>query len=192
MKKELKINVAVIAEIRKSKSHSNAIWAEDYWMPSSVIYGHVNHEIGDVIRQTEMATAYFMGHSEIYCHAKETESYIHNFESEVPAIYVVLRRDEEDEHPIDYFVHAVTVSPYEAQDYADPAEDIIERVPMPTKIAVMLMDFIDQHHVDEPFKKRKRKNYKQEPHQFGKDPIFQNMSAQRWNGLDQEGGKNDG
>lgn len=191
MKKELKINVAVIAEIRKSKSHSHSQWAEDYWIPSAVIFGSVNHEVGDIIRQTESATAYYMGHSEIYCHAKETESYIHNFESEVPAVYVVLRRDDEDEYPLDYFVHAVTVSPYEAQDYADPAEDIIERVPMPTKIAITLMDFIDQHHVDEPFKKRKRKNFKQEPQQFGKEPIFNSSDDKKSNGHIFKGSQND-
>ncbi len=191
MKNELKINVAVIAEIRKASSHSNNIWAEDYWMPSAVIFGSVNHEVGDVIRQTESATAYYMGRSEIYCHAKETESYIFNFESEVPAVYVILRRDEEDEHPLDYFVHAVTVSPYEAQDYADPAEDIIERVPMPTKLAVTLMDFIDHHHVDEPFKKRKRKNFKDEPLQFGKDPIYNSSLDKKSNGHVLKGSQND-
>lgn len=188
MLRELKFNVAVIAETRKSSSE----WVDDIWLPSAVIYGEVNHEIGDIIRQTETATAYYMGMSEIYCHAKETESYIFNFESEVPAIYVVLRPDEEDEFPLDYFVHAVTVSPYEAQDYADPAEDIIERVPMPTKIAVALMDFIDLHHVDEPFKKRKRKNFKDDDQQFGKEPIFDKQNIDGSVELNSKGNLNDG
>jgi len=168
-KRDLTIDVGVIAE--KRKAHTK--WAEDIWLPTAIIDGQLSQEPGQIMRKTESAESYFMGLAEIYCHAKETESYIHNFESEVPCVFVVLRRDEENEHRLPWYVHVVTVSPYEAQDYADTAEDIIERVTMPLSIAKAVMDFTDQHHEEVVFKKRKRHNYKNEPHQFGKDPIVQ-------------------
>lgn len=168
MSRELRIHVGVMAEKRKSSSP----WADDYWIPTAVIESHVNHHEGDILYETDELKRYFMGYSEIYCHAKETEAYIHNFESRIPAIYVVLRRDDENLHPLSWYVHAVTVSPYEAQDYSDSAEDIVERVAMPIGIAKLLTEFIDEHHVEEEFKKRKRRDFKQEKRQFGKEPIF--------------------
>lgn len=168
MSRELRINVGVLVEKRKSSSQ----WADDYWIPTAVLEGTINHHEGDILYQSDALKRYFMGYSEIYCHAKETEAYIHNFESKVPAIYVILRRDDEDKHPLDWYVHAVTVSPYEAQDYSDSSEDIVERVSMSLDIAKEVMDFIDQHHVEEEFKKRKRNDFKKEIRQFGKEPIF--------------------
>ena len=44
---------------------------------------------------------------------------------------------------------------------------------MPEDIMAWVQDFVNRHHVDEPFKKRKRKDYKAEPDRFGKelDPV---------------------
>lgn len=164
--RELRISVGVIGEKRKASSP----WADDYWVPVAVVEGEMGHAAGDVIRQSEKATAYFMGMAEIYCHAAETEAYIYNFDSVMPAVYVVLRRDEDG--PMPWLVHKVTVSPYEAQDFGDNAEDIIERVQMPDGIAQVLTGFIDRHHVEQPFKKRKRQDFREEEARFGKEPIF--------------------
>jgi len=176
--RELIITVGVIAEKRKSTSQ----WADDYWIPTAVIDSHVHQQPGELMRQTDNASIYFMGFSEIYCHATETEAYVHNFESRVPAVYVVLRHDDEGEHPLPWYVHAVTVSPYEAQDYSDSSEDIIERVHMPVSIAEAVMNFTDLHHVDVPFKKRKRTDFKKEQQQFGKEPIFLERNRPTRNG----------
>jgi len=178
MERELRIHVGVLAEKRKSSSQ----WAEEYWIPTAVIETHVNQNEGDVLYETDAVKRYFMGYNQIYCHAKETEAYIHNFESRLPAIYVVLRKDDENIHPMDWYVHAVTVSPYEAQDYSDSAEDIVERVSMPIDIAKRIMDFVDAHHVEEEFKKRKRNNFKDEVRQFGKEPIFLERNRPKKNG----------
>jgi hypothetical protein len=178
MSRELRIDVGVLAEKRKASSQ----WAEDYWLPTAVVESHLNHHEGDVLYQTDDVTRYFMGYSEIYCHAKETEAYIHNFESKIPALYVVLRKDDENTRKLSWYVHTVTASPYEAQDYSDSAEDIVERVTMPLDIAKQIMDFIDIHHVDEEFKKRKRKDFKEEARQFGKEPIFLERDRPKKNG----------
>lgn len=178
MAREMRIPVGVIAERRKAVSQ----WAEDIWVPTAVFEGPSSARPGEIIRQDEKVTAYFMGFSEIYCHAKETDAYVHNFDSSVPAVYVVMRRDDEGEHPLPVFVHVVTVSPYEALDYADSAEEIVERVGMPIGIAKQVMDFTEAHHVEEEFHKRKRVDFRPEKPKFGKEPIFLERNRPKANG----------
>lgn len=179
MARELRITVGVIAERRRASSP----WADSIWVPSAVFEGASSTRPGEIIREDEAATAYFMGFHEIFCHAKETDAYIHNFESSVPAVYVVMRRTEADEdHPLPVFVHVVTVNPYEALDYADSAEEIVERVQMPIGIAKSVTEFIDAHHVEEKFQKRRRVDYVKEERQFGKEPIFLDRKRPRGNG----------
>ena len=50
----------------------------------------------------------------------------------------------------------VTASPYEAQDYADTGEELVEKVPMPDGLVAWIRDFVEAHHEDEVFIKRKR------------------------------------
>ncbi len=168
MSRELIIPVGVIAEKRKAISQ----WADDYWVPSAIFEGAAAQKPGEVIRQEEKKTVYFMGFAEIFCHATETESYVHNFDSRDPAVYVVLRRDDENEHPLPWYVHMVSVSPYEALDYTDSAEEIVERVQMPNALYARVLEFTSSHHVEQPFKKRQRKDFKNEKPKFGKEPIF--------------------
>ncbi len=164
--RELRINVGVIAERRKASSP----WAEDYWVPVAVVEGESLLAEGDVVRQSDEATAFFLGTAEIYCHATEAEAYVFNFDSVTPAVYVVLRQNEDG--PLPWRIHAVTVSPYEAQDYSDSAEDIVDRVQMPDGIAREVSEFIEKHYVETPFKKRKRRDFRHEEAQFGNEPIF--------------------
>ncbi|MDT2057996.1 MAG: DUF3305 domain-containing protein, partial [Planktomarina sp.] len=49
-----------------------------------------------------------------------------------------------------------TASPYEAQDYADTGEELVEKVPMPEGLAAWIRDYIEEHHEDEVFIKRRR------------------------------------
>lgn len=178
MTRELTIIVGVLAEKRKSVSR----WAEDYWIPVAVTTVTGDLQEGDEMVRDESMTRYFMGTAEITCHAVETEAYVHNFNSRAPALYVVLRRNEDGTHKLPWYVHSVTASPYLAQDFEDSAEDIVERVVMPEEIRDAIMDFTDTYHVDEPFLKRRRDKVKIDEQKFGKEPIF--MDRQRGDKLD--------
>lgn len=83
----------------------------------------------------------------------DTEAYLHGLSAKVPAIYVVMRQGEGD-HPLD--ITLVTASPYEAQDYADTGEELVEKVPMPEGLIAWIRDFVELHHEDEVFVKRRR------------------------------------
>jgi len=68
---------------------------------------------------------------------------------------VILRKDEDgdSEHEVKPF--AVTVSPYEAQDYTDSGEEIVEGVPMPEGVIEWLDGFVAAHPAPAQFRKRR-------------------------------------
>ncbi len=166
--RELSILTGVLAERRKSVSR----WATDYWIPVGVTPAFSGLSEGEVLLSDDNVTRYFMGVTEISCHATETEAYVHNFNSRAPALFVALRRSVDDAHPLPWFVHAVTASPYEAQDFEDSGEDIIERIAMPADIEATIKEFVDHYHREEEFRKRRRDRVDVEDQKFGKEPIF--------------------
>lgn len=181
MSRELTILVGVIAEKRKSVSR----WATDYWIPVGVMPAVEGMVEGDVMYEEDGVTRYFMGVTDLTCHAAETEAYVHNFNSRTPALYVVLRKNEDGERTLPWFVHCVTASPYLAQDHEDSAVDMVERVAMPEEIETVIKEFLDVYHREEEFKKRKRDRVRVEDQKFGKEPIFLNRDRP-------DGGKLDG
>lgn len=83
----------------------------------------------------------------------DTEAYLNGLSAEIPSVYVVMRKGE-GAHPLDVLL--VTASPYEAQDFADSGEEIVEKVPMPEGLVAWVRDFVEAHHQDEVFLKRRR------------------------------------
>jgi len=167
-KREISIPLGIVLEKRKS-THP---WGDWIWRPVSVLPGAgaianwVLIHGGDGVEHFHIATL------PLTLHRKETEAFKINIESGEPHLYVVLRENEEDsEHPLS--AHVVTASPYDAQDYMDTSEDIIEKVPMPDSVLEWIKAFIDEHHVEETFKKRRRDKLNIEEKKFGKQPIFE-------------------
>jgi hypothetical protein len=166
LKRELVLQVGVLAEKRQSKSR----WVSEIWVPVAVLPGATRLKEGDMVFQDDVVTRYFMGVFPLTMHAAETEAYVHNFNARTAALYVVLRRSADGVLP--WTLHDVSASPYAAQDYEDCAEDIVERVAMPADIEVALKAFIETFHTEEVFKKRRRDKLKVEEQKFGKEPIF--------------------
>ena len=83
----------------------------------------------------------------------DTEAYLHGLSTKIPAIYVIMR-DGSGDDPLD--VVLATASPYEAQDYADTGEELVEKVPMPEGLVAWVRDYVEAHHEDEVFIKRRR------------------------------------
>jgi hypothetical protein len=65
-----------------------------------------------------------------------------------------MRVAEHGEMP--YEVLLATASPYQAQDYADSGEELVEKVPMPEGVVAWVRDFVEKHHEEEEFVKRRR------------------------------------
>ncbi len=168
MSREITFTVGVIAEKRAAASR----WAAEYWIPVGVTLVPLDRAAGDVLLQDEQVTRYYMGATEMTCHAADMEAYVENFDSGAPAVYVVLRQDIEEAGPLPWYVQCVTVSPHEAQDYEVGASDLVERVAMPPEIEEGVRAFMAEHYKPQEFRKRKRNEVRPEEQLFGKEPIF--------------------
>jgi hypothetical protein len=89
-----------------------------------------------------------------------------------PSVYVVMRMDGD---AIDFVT--VTASPYEAQDYADTGEELVEKVVMPDGLVAIIRDFAETHYEEEVFIKRKRRKWKEDAVDDGKGDARINQMA---------------
>ena len=55
-----------------------------------------------------------------------------------------------------YSIAAITADPAEGEGYTEAATYLIEEVPMPEAIRQVVARFVDEHHVEREFFKRKR------------------------------------
>ncbi|WP_300519829.1 DUF3305 domain-containing protein [Aliiroseovarius sp.] len=127
-------------------------WAAWSWSAIDALPGATDAS-WRVLREEGGLTDFHAATPVIELHGADTEGYVHGLMAQVPSIYVILRECD-GEHPLE--VVLATVSPYEAQDYADSGEEIIEKIPMPAPVLAWVEDFVAAHHHEEAFKKRKR------------------------------------
>lgn len=128
-------------------------WVPWHWTASAVLPGAGDADWRELRREGE-AVEYHAATVVLELHGAETEAYLHGLQSEVPSIYVIMRQAGGSGDPLD--VVLVTASPYEAQDYTDSGEEIVEKVPMPAGLIAWVQAFVDRFHEDEVFVKRRR------------------------------------
>lgn len=159
--------VGIVVE-RRDSTHP---WADQIWTPVAVIPGAPPVDPAGpwkILQQGEGWEQYLAGTLTIEIWRTDTEAYLDCLSGKTPQVFVVLREDLEGEHDVVPFL--ATVSSYEAQDYADAGEDIVEGVPMPEAIVAWLRAFIDTHHEPEPFRKRRLRGKKGEG--SGEEPRY--------------------
>lgn len=109
--------------------------------------------------------------------ASETEAYLAGLSARVPAVYVVMRETGGDDTAQGVEIVLATASPYEAQDYLDSGEEIVEQVPMPEGLVAFVRDFVAVHHREEAFVKRRRDGRRGDLVEDGRgDPRIRQMS----------------
>ncbi len=149
-------------------------WQEWQWRATQALAGAPQIARWITISQTGDCIQYHAATVRVELHRKETESYLYNLASPQPSLFVVMREpdhddeDGDDERP---HVHLVTASVFEAQDYLDSGEEMVDAVPLPDVLARWLQAFVDAHHVEEKFIKRKRDKLKPDDRNFGKRPV---------------------
>lgn len=167
LQKQESLPLGVIVE-RRRIDHP---WQEYSWRPVAVLPGAAAHDPAaawKILREGDGWTRYLCGTLPLELFRKETESYKVNLSQAPPRVFVVLRPDDSGQSAHDVVPFLVTASPFEAQDYLDSGEEIVEAVPMPPDVIAFVQAYVDAHHVDEPFYKRKRKRHDPEKVGFGK------------------------
>ena len=127
-------------------------WAKHVWKAVAVLPGAPSANWKELRRDGD-AVEFHASTLPLELFRTDTESYLHGLSAETPAIYVVMRVADNDD-PLDVLL--VTASPYEAQDYADTGEELVEKVPMPDGLIALIRDYVQEHHEDEVFIKRRR------------------------------------
>ncbi|MEP1929778.1 MAG: DUF3305 domain-containing protein [Paracoccaceae bacterium] len=132
-------------------------WAKWSWSVVSVLPGAAASE-WRILREEEGITDYHISTPVLELHGADSEAYLTGLSDRVPAVYVVLRQTEDADRP--YSVLLVTASPYEAQDYADNGDDLVEKVAMPDGLIAWVRDFAQAYYQEEVFVKRRRDKHR--------------------------------
>ncbi len=130
-------------------------WAKWVWRVVGVLPGAGPADWREMRREGE-AVEYHAATCTMEVHRAEAEAYLAALSNDPPSISVIPRPtdDPEAEHELEVFL--VTASAYEAQDYNDSGEEIVEVVPMPDSMIAWLSDFVGRHYKEERFVKRRR------------------------------------
>jgi len=129
-------------------------WAKFAWTVSSVLPGAAAAD-WKVLRTEGDVTEFHAATLPLTLYVSDAEAYAHELMARNPSVYVVLRQNEHTSD-LPWSVALVTASPYEAQDYCDSAEELVEKIPMPEGLHGWIADFVDTHYEEEAFVKRRR------------------------------------
>ncbi len=144
--------ISVVVERRDSKNP----WGGHLWRPLGVLPAVAAAESGKLLAHGEGWAQYQGGKLDIELFKRETEGYLTNLSQEPPVVFIVLRRNEGAEG-LEFEPFMATVCPYEAMNYNEDNDDVVEGVPMPPHILAWLREFVTVHHVEVPFVKRKNR-----------------------------------
>ncbi len=142
--------LGIIVERRRS-GHP---WQDHVWLPVAVTADVVDGDNWRVLRDLGDRVHYFAGTLPLELFRGECDGYRSNLAQDPPRIFVVMRPGEDaDDADMEPFL--VTACPYEALGYTESGDEIVEGVAMPGEVLAMVRQFVEEFHVEEPFKKRK-------------------------------------
>jgi hypothetical protein len=147
-----RIAVGVVVERRVAVS----MWVDFLWRPVSVFVGSASAAPWTPLGAEAETTLFYAGEAVIELHRTETQNYRNNLASGAPALWVVLR-PAASERP--YELIAVTADPAEGEAFTDAGRNLVETVPMPPDVVAAVVKFIADHHVEQPFVKRRRQPF---------------------------------
>ena len=131
-------------------------WAKYAWQVSAVLPGAADAD-WKVLRTEGDVTEFHAATLPLTLYVPDAEAYAHELDARAPSVYAILRPSELNAD-IPWTVALVTASPYEAQDYCDSAEELVEKIPMTTGLHEWVQGFVDAHYEEEVFVKRRRMN----------------------------------
>jgi len=151
-------------------------WEKWAWRAVAVLPGAGPADWRELRREGE-AVEYHAATCTLEVHRADAEAYLVALTNDPPCVYVVMRATEDPaaEHDIEVFM--VTASAFEAQDYMDTGEDIVEAVPMPPSMIAWLSDFVGRHYKEKKFIKRRRDRVDIEKSEDGKGDARVHQAA---------------
>ena len=146
---EERIPVGVIVE----KLQSQSAWVDHLWVARTVVPGLPDTSPMTPVDSRPGAQSFYLGGAFLVLATSDTMHDRDNLLTGDPKLWVVLRED-----PFDGTLEllAVTADPSEGEGYTQAGSDIVDAVPMHPDIAAYIAGFVDTHHVEREFFKRRR------------------------------------
>jgi hypothetical protein len=144
-----RIAVGVVVERHKAESP----WLDFLYRPAAVLTGVPVAAPWTVIGSDGDVTTLYAGQAVIELYRTETANYRDNLGSGAPLLWVVLRPTSAE---AGFDLLMVTADPAEGEALTGAGNDLVEAVPMPLPISQIVESFIAEHHVEQPFFKRRR------------------------------------
>jgi hypothetical protein len=143
------IAVGIVVE----RSKGGGPWAEFLWRPVTALSGVPDTPSWTKLSDDGERTTFFVGTADIELYRSEAGNYRENLLVENPLLWVALRQTETGPP---YVLAGVTVDPAEGESWAALGNDLVDTVPMPSLIEAVVADFVAEHYVEQPFRKRTR------------------------------------
>ena len=148
-------------------------WQDHIWRPVSVFLDAAPLTAWRLLEQRTGYEHFHVATLPLELHRKETPGYLANLTSDAPGIYVVIRpgaAEHDGAEPV--HIPLITASAHDVEVFGHLGEEVVGRVAIPDAVQELLEAFIDAHHVEEPFRKRRRvPHVREEAHQFGQEPL---------------------
>jgi hypothetical protein len=141
--------VGLMVERRKAKSP----WVDYVWRPVAALPGVPATPPWTALEGDDEAMRFYIGAADIELYRSDTSHYRDNLASGSPGLWVVLRPTGGTPP---FAVVTVTANPSEGEAFTESGADLVEPVPMPGAIRDVIAAFVAEHHVDQPFYKRRR------------------------------------
>ena len=146
---QARIPVGIVVERRKAESP----WLDFLYQPVAVLSGVPIAAPWTVISSNGDMTTLYAGQAVIELHRTETANYRDNLACCTPLLWVVLRPTSAE---AGFELLMVTADPAEGEALTGAGNDLVEAVSMPPPIRAVVESFIAEHHVEQPFFKRRR------------------------------------
>ncbi len=143
------ISVGIVVERRKAASQ----WIDYTWRPVTALPGVPAAEPWTQLSAKGEVATFYAGAAEVALYRTDTAQYRDNLVSGSPALWVALRPTGV-EPPFELVV--VTADPAEGEALTQNGDHLVEMVPMPEQVRAVVEAFVAEHHVEQPFVKRKR------------------------------------
>lgn len=157
-----------------ARKNIQSVWSDYVWEPVGVVLDAPKGVHGKIRQEGKSWTHYFMECEPLELHRKDAPAYIESLAQENGgSLWVVLGEEDDVEEPLPYYVQLVTASPYEAQDYLDSGELIVEVVEMPQLLRAFIKDYVERCPDEETFIKRKQKRKFHQEHTFGQQSLLE-------------------
>ncbi len=135
-------------------------WGTGEVRPIAVLPDAAPLPANSLMRADGGAETWYLGARDLVLWSGDTAHHRDNLASGRPSVWVALRGDD----PARAEVVCLTADPYEGEGLASDLDLIVDAVPMLDAVQAAVQAFVAAHHVDMPFKKRKR--LPADPHAF--------------------------